>query len=329
MQTRLLGRTGVRVSALTFGGMSFGGDADEATSAAMFARCRDVGINMFDTADVYQKGRAEEIMGRVIRGCRDEIVLATKAYFPLGKGPNAGGSSRYHLLSAVEASLRRLRTDRIDVFYLHRHDDSTPVEETLRALDDLVCSGKILYPAASNFAAWQVVRALGIAERQRLAPLCCIQPMYSLTKRQAEVELLPMALAEGLGVFTYGPLGGGLLGGRYGVTDRPSVGRLVDLKSYRVRYSDPLHYEVAERFRALAAQRGVQPAALAIAWVASHPAVTAPILGARSVEQLDVLLGALDVEMTPELRSAISALAPAPPPATDRNEEVELSSPFA
>ena len=321
METVFLGKTGVRVSRLAFGTMSFGGDADEHTSAALFGRCRDAGVNLFDCADVYAGGRSEEILGGLIAPCRDEIVLTTKAYFPTSAGPNARGSSRYHLVRAVEASLRRLGTDRIDLFFLHRHDDFTDTEETLRAVDDLVRQGKILYVGASNFAAWQVARGLGVQAARGLAPFSCVQPMYNLLKRQAEVEILPHAHAESLGVFPYSPLAGGLLSGRYGRERRPESGRLVSNAMYQVRYGDPACWDAAERFTDLARAWGHHPAALAIAWVASHPAVTAPLLGARSVEQLDAALGAADIRLSPEQRAEIGALTTEPPPATDRNEE--------
>ncbi|HKE16094.1 MAG TPA: aldo/keto reductase [Kofleriaceae bacterium] len=323
MQYRLLGRTGVKLSRLSFGAMSFGDEADEKTSQQLFQRCLDAGINHFDTADVYSKGRSEEMLGRFIAdaGCRDRVVLASKAYFPTGKDVNARGSSRYHLVRAVEASLRRLATDRIDLYYMHRFDDVTALDETLRALDDLVAQGKILYPAASNFAAWQVARALGVAERLSLTPLVCIQPMYNLVKRQAEVELLPMAAAEGVGVISYGPTGGGLLTGKYGVGQRPTGGRLVESKMYATRYADDRNYQAADRFVALARERGHAPVALAVAWVAAHPSVTSVLLGARTVEQLEPTLAAVDIPMDAALRDAISALTEAPPPATDRTEE--------
>jgi len=321
MDHAFLGRTGIRVSQLGLGTMAFGKSADERESAAIFARARDAGINLLDCADVYGKGRAEEVLGGLLEGCRDEMVLATKAHFPTGDGPNDRGSSRYHLVRAVEQSLRRLHTDRIDLFFLHRFDDATDLEETLRAVEDLVRQGKVLHPAASNFAAWQTQKALGIAALHHWAPIVCVQPMYNLVKRQAEVEILPMAESEGLGVVPYSPLGGGLLTGRYGVDRRPASGRLVDDTMYATRYADPACYEIADRFVALAREHGTDPVALGIAWVASHPAVTAPLVGPRSVEHLEAALGAVDVEMTDELRRAVSALSPAPPPATDRNEE--------
>jgi aryl-alcohol dehydrogenase-like predicted oxidoreductase len=321
MDYKLLGKTGVRVSALCFGVMSFGGDADEATSAAMFERCREAGINFFDCANGYAAGRSEEILGRLIAPCRDEVIITSKVYFPTGPDINARGASRRHIRAAVEASLKRLNTDYIDVYFIHHFDDQTPLEETLRALDDLVRAGKILYPAASNFAAWQVAKALGISAREGWARFECIQPMYNLTKRQAEVELLPMAQSEQLGVITYSPLGGGLLTGKYGSSRRPDAGRLMENQMYQTRYGDTSYYEMAERFTAFARERDLEPASLAVAWVASHPAVTAPIIGARNLEQLEGSLKALDIDMTDELRAQISALSPEPPPATDRNEE--------
>jgi len=321
MEYRTLGQTGVQVSRLCFGTMSFGGIADEETSAAMFHRCREVGINFFDTANVYSDGRSEEILGRLIADCRDEIVLTSKVGFPIGEGVNEQGLSRRHIMLAVEASLRRLGTDRLDLYFLHTFEPQTPIEETLRALDDLVRQGKILYPAASNWAAWQIATALGVSAREGLARFACIQPMYNLVKRQAEVEILPLAQVENLGVISYSPLGGGLLTGKYGTERRPESGRLVEREVYMRRYGDPTYYGIAERFSAHARERGVHPATLAVAWVMSHPAITAPIVGARDVEQLEASLAAPDVQMTPEWRGEISALSVEPPPATDRTEE--------
>jgi aryl-alcohol dehydrogenase-like predicted oxidoreductase len=318
---RYLGSTGVKVSPLCLGTMSFGAQADRATSEALFRQSRAAGINFFDCANVYADGRSEEILGELIADCRDEVVITSKAYFPMGDDPNARGSSRYHLVRAVENSLRRLGTDRLDVFFLHRFDEETALTSTLRALDDLVRQGKVCYLGASNFAAWQVMKAQGISAREGLAPFDVIQPMYNLAKRQAEVELLPMAQAEGLGVTPYSPLGGGLLTGKYGVEARPDEGRLVDNPMYATRYGDDVHYRVAEHFTAFADEHGYDPASLAVAWVAHHPAVTAPIIGARTTEQLDGSLGALDIDMSADLRAAIGELAPTPPPATDRTEE--------
>jgi aryl-alcohol dehydrogenase-like predicted oxidoreductase len=319
MDYRSLGHTGVQVSRLCFGTMSFGSEADEDTSRAMYQRCRDQGINFFDTADVYSGGKSETILGKLIAGHRDELVIASKAHFPTGKAPTAKGSTRYHLVRAVEASLRRLNTDRIDVLYLHHYDSQTALDDTLKSLELLILQGKVLYPAASNFAAWQVMRALGIAERHGWAKLAALQPMYNLAKRQAEVEILPMAQAMGLGVCSYSPLAGGLLTGKY--QSENAEGRLKVNAAYKVRYGDASYHDVASRLAGLAREIGHHPASVAVAWAGSHPGITAPILGARSLEQLEPSLRSLDVPMTAELRERISQLSPPPPPANDRTEE--------
>jgi len=321
MKYPFLGRTGLRVSSLGLGTMAFGGDADESTSARIYARCREVGINLFDCANVYNGGRAEEILGRLVSAERDEVVLTTKSYFPTSAGPNARGSSRYHLVRSVEASLRRLRTDRVDILFLHRFDECTALEEVLRGVEQLVAAGKVIYPAVSNFAAWQTSLAVGMAERRGWTPIVCVQPMYNLVKRQAEVEILPCCTELGLGVLPYSPLGGGLLSGKYGSNQRPDSGRLMSHAMYQVRYGDPSNYDIAERFTALARTHGYHPATLAIAWVASHAAVTAPLIGARTLEQLEPCLAAADLELGPELVAAVGSLTSVPPPATDRNEE--------
>jgi len=321
MKYKDFGHTGVKISELCFGTMSFGAEADEKTSAAMFAYCREKGINIFDCADLYARGRSEEILGRLIKECREEVLITSKVYFPTGPDINAMGANRRHIMYAVEGSLRRLGTDRIDVYFIHRFDDITPLEETLRALDDLVHQGKILYLGLSNFAAWQVEKAMGLAALHGWAPVACIQPMYNLVKRQAEVEILPMAQAEKLGVLAYSPLAAGLLSGKYGKNRKPASGRLVENKIYQTRYGEEWVYEVAEKFTEFARQHGYNPVSLAIAWVGSHPAVTAPIIGARNVEQLKDAIAAVEIEMTEELRKEISRLSPEPAPATDRSEE--------
>lgn len=334
MEYRFLGNTGVLVSKLCFGVMSFGGDADEPTSAALFHRSREAGINFFDCANTYGGGRSEEILGKLIAPCRDEVVITSKVYFPTGKDVNASGASRRHIMLSVEASLKRLNTDRLDVYFIHHFDKTLPMEETLRALDDLVQQGKILYPGASNFSAWQIMKGLGISDKRGWAPFACLQPMYNLVKRQAEVEILPMAEAEHLGVISYSPLGGGLLSGKYGAGGgntaggsntaggtSPEQGRLNYNKMYQARYQDAWMYETAEQFSNFARERGYNPAGLAVAWVAGHPGITAPIIGARNVQQLEGSLNAAEINMTPELRAEISALSPEPPPATDRNDE--------
>jgi aryl-alcohol dehydrogenase-like predicted oxidoreductase len=318
-----VGSTGVLVSPLCFGTMSFGSDADEQVSAQMFGRVREAGINFFDTADVYGDGAAEEILGQLVAGCRDDVVIASKVFFPIGQDVNAGGLSRRHVVRAVEASLQRLGTDRLEFYFVHAFDGHTPIEQTLRTLDDLQRQGKILYPAVSNWAAWQIATALGSCAREGLARFELIQPMYNLVRRQAEVEILPLAAAEKLGVVTYSPLGGGLLTGKYGAGKRPENGRLVENARYVDRYAQDSDFATADRFTALAQEIGVKPATLAVAWVLAHPAVTAPIIGARNLTQLEDSLAALDVEMTPQLRDRISALSPTPPPATDRTETLK------
>jgi aryl-alcohol dehydrogenase-like predicted oxidoreductase len=319
MEYRSLGRTGLKVSRLCFGTMSFGGDADEDTSKALFSRCREAGINFFDCADVYAGGRSETILGKLMASSRSELVLASKAHFATGSAATARGSNRYHLVHAVEQSLKRLATDRIDILYLHHYDPDTDLEDILRSLELLLQQGKILYPAASNFAAWQTMRALALSDKRGWTPFACIQPMYNLLKRQAEVELLPMAADMGLGVCPYGPLAGGILTNKYATEGTP--GRLNDNATYKLRYGEPHYQATTARFAALAAELGCHPATLAVAWVASHPAVTSPILGARNVQQLEPSLKALELGLSPELRARVSALSPAPALANDRSEE--------
>lgn len=321
MKTKLLGRTGVSVSELCFGTMSFGGDADEATSAAMYKAVRDAGINFFDCADEYNKGKSEEILGRLAKGDRDNLVLTTKCFSPQSDDINARGSSRRHVVRAVERSLKRLQTDRIDVLFLHKFDPLTPIEEMMRGLEDVVRSGKVLYPAVSNWSAWQTQRAVDLQERHNWARLQVVQPMYNLVKRQAEVEILPMAQANGIGVIPYSPGAAGLLSGKY---LGQATGRLKTNKMYETRYGEAWTFEVAEKFVAFCAQQGLHPVSAAIAWVGSHPGVTAPIIGARNLDQLKDSLAAVKVNMTPELRAEIADLSPTPPPATDRLEEQKV-----
>jgi aryl-alcohol dehydrogenase-like predicted oxidoreductase len=323
MQYTTLGRTGVQVSKLCFGTMSFGGDADEGTSARMFHRCREAGINFFDTANVYSQGKSEEILGRLIKTGRDELVITSKVYGQMGKDRNRKGLSRRNILLSVEESLRRLDTDRLDVYFCHMFDSGVPVEETLRAMDDLVRQGKILYPGVSNWSAWQVAKALGMAEMLRVASIYVLQPMYNLVKRVAEIEILPLALDATLGVISYSPLGGGLLTGKYTTTQRYKEGRLATNKNYTVRYGDETYYRIAEDFTNYAMKAGVDPATLAVAWVKAHPAITAPIIGARNLEQLEASLAAADYEMSPKQWQEIADLTPPVPIATDRTEEAK------
>ena len=322
MELRPLGRTGVRVSQLCFGTMSFGGDADAETSAAMYARCRDAGINFFDTADAYNAGESERILGRLMKAHRDELVVATKCHSPQGADVNARGASRRHLTRAVEASLRRLATDRVDVLFLHHFDRRTPIDEQMRGLEDLVRSGKVLYPAVSNYAAWQTLAALAVQEHRGWSRLEVIEPMYSLVKRQAEVEILPMAEAHRIAVIPYSPAAGGLLSGKYAAgSEDVERSRLRADRRYAARYGEDWMRDTAARFAAFCRGRGLDPVSAAVAWVGAHPAVTAPIIGARNVDQLQASLDSVGIEMTPALRAEIAALARTPPPATDRLEE--------
>lgn len=322
MEYRVLGRTGVRVSQLCFGTMSFGATADEAESAKMFQRCREVGINFFDCANVYAGGQSEVILGKLMADSRDDLVITSKVAMNAGDGVNHTGASRRHIQLQVEGSLKRLNTDRIDVYFIHRFDADTPIEETVRTLDDLVQQGKILYPAVSNWAAWQIALALGISAREALARFECMQPMYNLVKRQAEVEILPLAVDQQIGVIPYSPLGGGLLTGKYNDEQKPEQSRLVENQMYAARYGEELYYQIARRFSDYAVEKGYAPATLAVAWVMTHPAVTAPIIGARNLKQLEDSLAALNVDMTPAWRDEISALSYEPPPAHDRLEEI-------
>jgi len=319
MKTKPLGRTGLQVSELCFGTMSFGGDADEATSASMYKATRDAGINFYDCADQYNKGRSEEILGRLMKGHREDLILTTKCFNPMTEDVNARGTSRRHVTRAVEASLKRLQTDRVEVLFLHQFDKRTPIDESMRALEDMVRSGKVLYPAVSNWSAWQAQRAVDIQERNNWARLQLLQPMYNLVKRQAEVEILPMAEANGIGVIPYSPAAAGLLSGKY---SGAASGRLKTNKMYEARYGEPWMFEVADKFVAFCKQKGLHPVSAAIAWVGAHPAITAPIIGARNLEQLQDSLNAMKIDMTPALRAEISALSRTPPPATDRLEEI-------
>ncbi len=313
----------MQVSQLCAGTMAYGGDADESGSAAMYAACRTAGINFFDTANQYAGGRSETILGQLIQGHREELVIATKCFNATGKDVNARGLSRRHIARAVEESLKRLQTDRVEVLYLHQQDPATPLEESLRALEDLVRAGKVVYPALSNHAAWQTQQAIDVEAAQGWARLQAIQPMYNLVKRQAEVEILPMAQANGIAVVPYSPAGGGLLSGKYERKDAIGTGRLVANPMYKVRYGEEWMHETAAAFAAFCKQRGVHPMSMAVAWTGGHPGVTAPIIGARSVDQLQASLDSLKIDMTPELRAEISALSRTPPPATDRLEEAQ------
>jgi aryl-alcohol dehydrogenase-like predicted oxidoreductase len=315
-----LGTTGVQVSELCLGTMTFGKEADRRTSQAIYRRCRDAGINFFDCANVYSSGEAERILGDLITGERHQLILTSKIGSSMGAGPNREGLSRRHILQECEESLRRLNTDWIDVYFAHRFDSLVPIEESLHTFDILVQQGKVRYIGVSNWAAWQIAGALGACALKGFQPIRVIQPMYNLVKRQAEVELLPLAQASGLAVMAYNPLGGGVLTGKYGRAPDQATGRLAENAMYRKRYAEAWMFEAAQSLKAIGTDVGVSPVSLAVAWVAHHAAVTCPIIGARSIEQLEPALRAPEIELTAELYQRLSALAPSPPPATDRSE---------
>jgi aryl-alcohol dehydrogenase-like predicted oxidoreductase len=321
MKYKPLGRTGVLVSELCLGTMTFGVETDEAESARMFAKCRDAGVNFFDCANNYGGGKAEQILGKLIKGCRDEVIITTKVSQRIGKDVNALGGSRRHIMLAVEQSLARLQTDRIDLYIVHYFDPLAAMDETLRALDDLVSQGKVLYLGVSNWAAWQIATALGVSARHNWRRFECIQLMYNLVKRQAEVELLPLAEAENMGVIPYNPLAAGLLSGKYFQGAKPAGARIVEKRQYNMRYSEPIYYETADKFVAYAREQGINPVTLAVSWVKSHPAVTAPIIGARNADQLTASLAAADLDLDTAARAAVTALSISPANATDRLEE--------
>jgi aryl-alcohol dehydrogenase-like predicted oxidoreductase len=316
-----LGTTGVQVSELCLGTMTFGKEADRQTSAAIYRRCREAGINFFDCANVYSSGEAERILGGLITGERHQLILTTKVGGSMGAGPNREGLSRRHILQECEESLQRLNTDWVDVYFAHRFDPLVPMEETLHAFDMLVQQGKVRYIGVSNWAAWQIAGALGVCAFKGFQPIRVIQPMYNLVKRQAEVELMPHAQSAGLGVMAYNPLGGGVLTGKYGSAPEKSTGRLADNAMYRKRYAEAWMFEAAQGLKAIGDEVGLPPVSLAVAWVARHPAVTCPIIGARNAEQLEPALKAPEIILTAELYERLSALAPSPPPATDRSED--------
>lgn len=321
MKYKFLGNTGLRVSQLCMGTMTFGSEADKSTSEAMFKRCLDNGINFFDCANVYGDGVAETILGSLIADNRQQLIVTSKCGSPFGTEINSRGGSRNNIIESLEASLKRLKTDYVDIYFLHKFDEHTPLEVSLRALNDLVAQGKVRYIGVSNFSAWQTMKACGLTARHDWVAVDCIQSMYNLVKRQAEVEILPMAKSENIGVMTYNPLGAGLLAGKYGQDHTTGDGRLTTSDKYRKRYGDPRMFDTARRFCEFAIEAGYHPVGLAVAWVGRNEAITAPIIGARSVKQLEDSLRTVEIDMTDQLYDAISEMSPNPPPATDRSEE--------
>ena len=320
MNFRKLGRTGLKVSPLCLGAMMFGrrGNADHAACVRIIHRALDAGINFVDTANVYSNGESEEIVGQALRGHRDQVVLATKVHGEMGPGPNDRGNSRVHILREVEHSLRRLQTDYIDLYQIHRPDPDTPIEETLRALDDLVRSGKVRYIGSSTFAAWELVESYWVSDRYNLARFECEQPPYSIFVRHIEQDVLPVCQKYGTGVIPWSPLNRGWLAGRY------RKGQEIDPQSRAAR-GDPFidrpdspagrrKLELVEELIPMAQELGVNLAQYALAWTLTNPVITAPIIGPRSMEQLEDNLGALEIAIPPDHLRRIDELVP---PGTD------------
>ncbi len=321
MEYRQLGRSGLRVSVLTLGTMTFGGRGNFAAvgntglegARRQIDMALDAGVNLIDTADVYSAGASEEIVGESLEGRRDRVLLATKARMPMGEGPNDAGLSRQHLIASVEDSLRRLRTDHIDLFQVHEWDGQTPLEETLETLDALVRAGKVRYVGCSNYAGWQATKAMGISDRRGIERFASQQVYYSLQARDAEYEIVPSALDQGLGLLVWSPLAGGLLSGKYRRgTDAPEGSRqLTDWNEPPVRDEDAL-YDVIEALVAIAQGKGASPAQVALAWLLGRPAVASLIIGARTDEQLADNLGAAEVTLSDAERHRLDAIS-APP----------------
>lgn len=314
-----LGSTGLRVSRVCLGTMTFGLQCEEDESRAILDRAADGGVTFLDTADVYPLGgslatvgRTEEIVGRWLRGRRDDYIVATKCFGRTGEAPWQQGNSRKHILDAVEASLRRLDTEYIDLYQLHGPDKRTPLEETLEAMDTLVRSGKVRYIGVSNWLAWQLALALGRAEARSLAAFCSIQPRYNLLFREFERELFPLCEAEGIGVIPYNPIAGGMLSGKHVPDSGPTEGTRFALgnaaERYQNRYWNDRAFETVEALRGVAEEAGMPLPTLAVAWVLSNPVVTSPIIGASRPDQLDDTLAAVDVELDADLLATLDEL---------------------
>jgi aryl-alcohol dehydrogenase-like predicted oxidoreductase len=301
-----MGRTGVKVSAIGLGTNSFGGRAERATSIAILHRAIDAGVNLIDTANIYTQTRSETIIGEGLKGRRHQVILATKAGMKAGEGPNDAGSSRYHLMRELEGSLRRLQTDYVDLYQIHTWDAETPLEDTLRTLDDMVRSGKLRYVGASNYAAWQLTKALWASDRRNFVRFETVQPDYSLAQREVERELVPLCLDQGIGVIAYFPLAGGILTGKYRAgQEAPKGSRALTQPPFAKRLNDQT-LRLAEEVAALATEAHCTPAQLALAWLIRRPAVCSAIAGATSVAQLDENLGALEVVLSDSIMTRLN-----------------------
>jgi aryl-alcohol dehydrogenase-like predicted oxidoreductase len=309
MDYRPLGSSGLQISALTLGTMTFGGqgnfakvgDTDLDGARRQIDMCLDAGINLIDTADVYSTGRSEEIVGEAIEAKRDDLLISTKVRMTMGGGPNMSGLSRHHVISGCEASLRRLRTDHIDIYHVHEWDGMTPLEETLEALRYLVDTGKVRYVGVSNYTGWQLMKALGIAERDHLPRFICQQIYYSLQERSAEYELIPLGVDQGLGTLVWSPLAGGLLSGKYRRSqDAPAGSRhLTDWNEPPVYDEDKL-YDTVDVLIEVADSHGVSAAQVALAWLLGRPTVSSVVIGARTEEQLADNLRAGELSLSDE-----------------------------
>jgi aryl-alcohol dehydrogenase-like predicted oxidoreductase len=321
MEYRQLGHSGLRVSALTLGTMTFGGrdrfslvgNTDVAGATRQVDICLDRGVNLIDTADVYSTGVCEEIVGETLKGRRDQVILATKARMPMGDGPNDAGLSRHHLIAGCEASLRRLKTDYIDLYQVHEWDGQTPLEETMEALDSLVRSGKVRYVGVSNFAGWQVMKALGIADRHGYQRFVTQQIYYSLESRDAEYELVPLAVDQGLGILVWSPLAGGLLSGKFRRGDKGLEGSraLTDWAEPPIRDQERL-LDTIEVLVEIGETHGVSAAQVALAWLMGRPGVVSLIIGARTDEQLEDNLGAADLQLSGVERARLEEVSRPP-----------------
>jgi len=304
MQYRNMGRTGVKVSAMCLGTMIYGNQVSETEAINIIERALNAGINFFDTADSYAEGRSEEIVGKALKGKRHSMVLATKVANRTGPGATDIGLSRKHIMKGIEDSLRRLETDYIDLYYVHRPDYDTPIEETLRTLDDLVHQGKVRYIACSNFRAFQLSKALWVSDLYNLARFDCIQPPYNLLTRDIEYELLPLCASEGVGVCVYSPLAAGLLTGKHDPNKPPAEGtrftheRMGPL--YRDRYWTAANFEALTRLKQIARGNGRSLTQFALAWILSNETITSAICGASSVKQLEENVGATEVKLSEE-----------------------------
>ena len=313
MEYRSLGRTGTKVSSLCLGCLMFGGRTSESDSMDIIDRALDEGINFLDTANMYVRGKSEEMVGKALRrnGKRDSIVLATKVHYRMDDDdPNAQGNSRRHIVEQCEASLRRLQTDYIDLYQIHRPCSDVPIDETLRALDDLIRAGKVRYIGSSTFAAWQVVESLWAARELGLNRFVCEQPPYHLLDRSIERELVPMALTYGTALIPWSPMAGGFLTGKYRRGgERPKDARFQDESQHEDLFSDRA-YDILDVVVEMSGKRGCTPGQFALAWCAQQPGITSPIVGVRTMEQLEENLGAIEVQVSGEERARIDRAAP-------------------